>query len=214
MATEKQIAANRRNSKHSTGPRNTDQTKHNAVKHGLSAEGITGLDQAQYEEYRQRLIAEWNPVGAVETYLVQKMALLMVRLDRAGQLDCGFWQWRLQKDRARLALDGTQDVLAELPPAPASHAKRDEGHGAPRHITVRDLRVLNDTVARYETALENKLFRMIHELQRLQGKRRGEVVPVPVAADLNIHHSALPSENPGQSASLDAIEAKTIDKPK
>ncbi|MEI6568591.1 MAG: hypothetical protein WCR20_18060, partial [Verrucomicrobiota bacterium] len=39
-----QIAANRDNAKKSTGPRETSSTRWNAVKHGLTSQGITELD--------------------------------------------------------------------------------------------------------------------------------------------------------------------------
>jgi hypothetical protein len=38
MATDKQRAANRRNSQNSSGPRNTTRSRYNALQHGLCAE--------------------------------------------------------------------------------------------------------------------------------------------------------------------------------
>jgi len=40
---------------------------------------------------------------------------------------------------------------------------------------------------RYETAIENKLYRAINQLERLQRSRKGEFVPVPQALDVSIH---------------------------
>ena len=40
---------------------------------------------------------------------------------------------------------------------------------------------------RYETALENKLYRAINQLERLQRTRRGEFVPAPQSVDLSIN---------------------------
>ncbi len=40
---------------------------------------------------------------------------------------------------------------------------------------------------RYETAIENKLYRAINQLERLQRTRRGEFVPAPQTVDLSIH---------------------------
>ena len=40
---------------------------------------------------------------------------------------------------------------------------------------------------RYETAIENKLYRAIHELERRQRMRNGEYVPAPQSLDVSIH---------------------------
>lgn len=40
---------------------------------------------------------------------------------------------------------------------------------------------------RYETAIENKLYRAINQLERLQRTRRGEFVPAPQTVDLSIN---------------------------
>jgi hypothetical protein len=41
---------------------------------------------------------------------------------------------------------------------------------------------------RYETAIENKLYRaIIHELERRQRMRKGEFVPAPQSLDVSIH---------------------------
>jgi hypothetical protein len=40
---------------------------------------------------------------------------------------------------------------------------------------------------RYETALENKLYRAINQLERLQRTRKGEFVPAPESIDIAIH---------------------------
>ena len=49
--SQKKIESNRGNSLHSTGPRNTQRTRHNAIMHGLLAEGLTEWDDpAEYQE--------------------------------------------------------------------------------------------------------------------------------------------------------------------
>jgi len=42
------------------------------------------------------------------------------------------------------------------------------------------------TLARYRTSIENSRYRALHELQRLQALRGGQVVPAPAAIDLNL----------------------------
>ena len=43
----RKTAANRRNAKRSTGPRDTSSTRYNAIRHGLVAEGVTELDDTE-----------------------------------------------------------------------------------------------------------------------------------------------------------------------
>lgn len=89
-ASKKQVAANRRNAKKSTGPKTTrgkNVVKFNAVKHGLTAEStiITtdGFDESAEElsALQSELYDEFQPVGVMEELLVKKIAI-------------GFWRER------------------------------------------------------------------------------------------------------------------------
>jgi hypothetical protein len=79
MATPAQIAANRANAQHSTGPR-TDEGKakarQNALRHGLCS-AVPLMSGELDEEVQQLLTAlreEYQPVGDTEEILVYKMA--------------------------------------------------------------------------------------------------------------------------------------------
>ena len=89
MATAKQIAANRRNAEKSTGPK-TDEGKansrRNAVRHGLTGEGIClPEDMAREVEARGRgFAAQLRPAGPIEAALVRDAALASVRSRRVA----------------------------------------------------------------------------------------------------------------------------------
>ena len=86
-----QIAASRSNGKKGTGPRDTTSTKFNATKHGLLAVGITELDDADAHRDKLRgLQHELLPVSLREEFLVESIALEMVRLERARRLEAEF----------------------------------------------------------------------------------------------------------------------------
>jgi hypothetical protein len=53
--TDKVIAANRRNAKCSTGPKNIDAVRNNAVKHGLLARAITFENKEEEREFNELL---------------------------------------------------------------------------------------------------------------------------------------------------------------
>lgn len=91
MASVAQIRANRLNAQKSTGPRTAEgkaAASQNAAKHGLLAEQVVikGEDPAEFEGYRDRMLEELAPVGAVETMLAERAAGLAWRLRRAERL--------------------------------------------------------------------------------------------------------------------------------
>ncbi len=88
MATVRQIAANRRNARKSTGPRTgagKSVSRLNGVRHGLTA-GTTvlqGEDAKAFAGLRRELIDRLTPKGPVEDELVDRLAALLWRLRRA-----------------------------------------------------------------------------------------------------------------------------------
>jgi len=86
--SEKQIAANRLNALKSHGPTNTASSRTNAIRHGLSAAGVTRLDDTEgFRTMLSDLEKEINPVGTIEMFLVESAALEMIRLRRARRLE-------------------------------------------------------------------------------------------------------------------------------
>ena len=91
MATIKQIRANRRNAKKSTGPKTEEgknRTRFNALVHGLRAESaiIPGEDPAKFDQHLERLTNAWMPQDDMEKSLVEQIAInqwKLARIDRA-----------------------------------------------------------------------------------------------------------------------------------
>lgn len=92
MATQKQIEANRRNARKSTGP-STDLGKavarFNALKHGLTASTtvLPHEDPSSYTELRDSFSATYRPANAVEASLVEVIANSYWRLLRARRAE-------------------------------------------------------------------------------------------------------------------------------
>jgi len=91
MATRKQIAANRQNARHSTGPKTTNGkavVKLNPVKHGILARQVVLRGQHHDEqvcEFQQLHQHYWQylaPVGPVEEMLVERIVITHWRLQR------------------------------------------------------------------------------------------------------------------------------------
>jgi hypothetical protein len=97
MASFRQIEANRRNARKSTGP-NTEEGKQrsrcNAVRHGLTAETVIGVleDAEDYKAFEQAIIADYDAQSAVERELVLRLASLFWRLRRATTMETGIFE--------------------------------------------------------------------------------------------------------------------------
>jgi hypothetical protein len=128
----------------STSPTPSGQ-RHNAVKHGLMAEGITVLDDStEYTAIRDDLEDEYQPTGAMESFLLNRMALCMTRLNRAAVLEAQYVNSR---------------VASQNPVDPA---------GTRPDLTTYQVENLNRTYHRYETAIQNKLFQTLKQFRDLR----------------------------------------------
>jgi hypothetical protein len=82
MTTFRQIEANRRNARKSTGPVTEDgklRSRCNAVRHGLTAETVIGAleDAEDYQAFEAAIVADYDAQSAVEGELVLRLASLL-----------------------------------------------------------------------------------------------------------------------------------------
>jgi hypothetical protein len=172
------VEANRKNSRKSTGPRDTLAIRRNASKHGLCARGLTELDDVErYRESLERLTAEKKPEGEVETYLVESIALGMVRVRRARRIEAEYITEQLSLAKSA----NSPELLVEERGCPVIDA------GLPAPLKKHMVEPLVGTYQRYGTAIENDLYRAMNQLERLQRMRQGERLPAPAAVDVAIH---------------------------
>jgi hypothetical protein len=176
-SSHKKVAANRINGEKSQGPINTTSTRFNATKHGLLAVGITELDNAEgYRNILSDLMREKNPVGVIETFLVESAAIEMVRWLRARRLEAECITGELNPPTHApglcnlLLLEGGEVLDPGLPAAISAEA-------AQKLVTFQ----------RYESTSANRFFRILHELERWQRMRSGERVPAPAVVDISVH---------------------------
>jgi hypothetical protein len=171
--SDKQIAANRLNALKSHGPTNTTSTRTNATRHGLLAAGITELDDAEgYRTMRRDLVKETNPVGTIEMFLVESAALEMVRLRRARRLEGEY----------------ITDILNPPIYEALRPTSRPTNPGLPAAMKLESVQPLVSVFQRYEATILQRLFRILHEFERLQRMRHGESLLAPAALDVSLHH--------------------------
>jgi hypothetical protein len=97
MSSFRQIEANRRNARLSTGPVTEDgkrKSRQNAVRHGLTAETlIDALEDAEdYAAFEAAVTADYDAQSAVERELVLRLASLLWRLRRATSIESGLFK--------------------------------------------------------------------------------------------------------------------------
>jgi hypothetical protein len=120
MTSFRQIEANRRNARKSTGPTTEEgkqRSRCNAVRHGLTAETVIGAleDAEDYKAFEGAVIADYDAQCAVERELVLRLASLLWRLRRATTMETGLFE--IQADHlsglreARRPCPLSQDVV-------------------------------------------------------------------------------------------------------
>jgi hypothetical protein len=149
--------ANRRNARRSTGPKDTARTRFNATKHGLRAAGLTSLDDPdEHRDLLAALGAELRPVGTLETFLAESVALGLVRIRRARRLEAE----HVEATRNR---PGSLDSMLRQVSAP--------GGSEVATLTAEAIAELADGFVRYESGHASLVFKALRELRELQRAR-------------------------------------------
>lgn len=104
MTTFRQIEANRRNARKSTGPITEEgkrRSRRNAVRHGLTAETVIGAleDADDYRTFEAAITADYDAQSAVERELVLRLASLLWRLRRATTMETGLFDIQAEQLR-------------------------------------------------------------------------------------------------------------------
>ncbi len=119
MTSFRQIEANRRNARKSTGP-TTEQGKQssrcNAVRHGLTAETVIGAleDAEDYRAFEATIIADYDAQSAVERELVLRLASLLWRLRRATMMETGLFEIQADHLNGLGSYDAAQPASRQL----------------------------------------------------------------------------------------------------
>ncbi len=160
--SQKQIAANRENSKRGgvKTVKGKAITRYNAVKHGLLSQEVLLEDEnaAELDTLGKKLRAEMSPTSALELMLVDRITANTWRLRRVMQIE------REMMDNKREAAENLGKVMR---------------YDFINYDTYGKL-------IRYETSIERGIYKALHELQRLQAARNGEKVPLPIALDIDV----------------------------
>ena len=131
-ASPAQIAANRRNARKSKGPTTAEgksRSRCNALKHGLTGEGVALPTEDAVEVGRrfEALQAELRPGTAMGQLLVRRVAFLSVRLERSERHETSVLSKRVRHAEAEFVdrrLVEVEALVARLPTEAATAARR------------------------------------------------------------------------------------------
>jgi hypothetical protein len=123
MTSFRQIEANRRNARLSTGPVSEEgkrRSRQNAVRHGLTAETVIAAleDTEDYAAFEMAVTADYDAQSAVERELVLRLASLLWRLRRATAIESGLFKIQakhlLQFRQRRQAHQERQNIIESM----------------------------------------------------------------------------------------------------
>ncbi len=199
MTSLRKIEANRRNALKSTGPRTVEGkaiVARNAMTHGLRAQHvlIEGESEEEFEQFREAMVAYYEPVGVLEESLV-------------GKIVVGFWRsWRARRIENEIMFClGEEPAGSKAGQLPfrmvitktyegGRHEVEEVGgpmpEDEPERVEPRRRRTLGEAVIaglegngilnkfiRYEAHIDRMLSRSVRDLERVQEKRkRGESI--------------------------------------
>lgn len=177
--SEKQLKANQENGKKGGVKTNKGKavSKYNALKHGILQEAISGYEADFSNDVMDRLNSQFQPVGVLEKMLVDRIGFYYVRLFRVAKSENEYMQSILNPRKVTV-----KDLI---PPIEFTETIV-ESEGYTPNLKDVSVEKLTSTYLRYEIALENRMYKAIHELQRLQANRNGEKIPPPLAVDIDM----------------------------
>jgi hypothetical protein len=168
MTSAKQIEANRKNARKSTGPRTAKGkaiTKFNAVTHGLQARHVVLPDEdvGKFERLRGELIQELEPRGVGEYRLVENISVAMWRLRRVYRIEVGMFMRHQEVGipvlhQLEIAMERTNEEASQ---SLARSFVRNSNRGD-----------VFSKLSRYETSIERSMYRAWDKLQQLQEARK------------------------------------------
>ena len=150
ITSEKKIQANRQNALKSTGPRTAEGkaiVAKNAVKHGLCARHIVinGESSIEFADFKDSLIAQFQPDGMLELLLVNRIIAGFWRLRRLGTIEVDLFDHLCRPDAA--------DHASGLSPSKRSWVDNTDDH----NFLFPDGTLDKDALARHLKSLKRSL---------------------------------------------------------
>lgn len=158
QTTQKQIKANRENA--IRGGVKTQQgkqiTRFNALKHGILRQSISEYETLDFESVYKALEDDLKPKSTIEAIVIERIALAYIKLLRVNKAEI---------ELIKSALNPT--IVKEL----VSFEFHEIIPGYEPQISKESIETLSDIYSRYETSIENRLYRAIDKILELKDGR-------------------------------------------
>jgi hypothetical protein len=185
-SSPRKIAANRSNSKQSTGPRTARGKSHsrwNSHKYGIMAKALLVVDGpgaenvAEFNKLLDGLRQSWQPKGKREESLVETIAICDWRMARSLRAEAGLISRGVVIDNAGQAPEIVALGLV------LGRDETDERERELKEITSHRSLPLNrrlDLILRYQTTIQRIQASAINQLEGLQLRRKGDDASPPI----------------------------------
>ncbi len=158
QTTQKQIEANRENAL--KGGVKTQQgkeiTRFNALKHGILRQSISEYETLDFESVYKALEGDLKPESTIEAIVIERIALAYIKLLRVNKAEI---------ELIKSALNPT--TVKEL----VSFEFHETIPGYEPQISKESIETLSTIYSRYETSIENRLYRAIDKILELKNGR-------------------------------------------
>jgi hypothetical protein len=113
----------------------------------------------------ENLISELKPIGIVEELLVERIATCCIKLYRLAKAENEHIKTTLHPEEVEWTFNSSKD-------------------GYSPEVDSKAVEKLVNIYARYEITIENRMYKALHELERIQRMRKGDLVNAPVTVDI------------------------------
>jgi len=153
--TEKQLEANKENSK--LGGVKTEEGKevsrYNAIKHGILKESISDYEEFDYQNLYNSLSNDFPPQNTLEEILLERISVAYIKLIRVAKAEA---------ELMKTAIDPT--ILSKM----LDLDVYEERKGYTPVVTTSHMEYLSSYYSRYETSIENRMYKAINKLLELR----------------------------------------------
>src|SRR5580704_19700982 len=180
LASPEQLAANRANAAHSSGPRTPEgkaRSAQNSLKHGFTASTFAVVrleDLQEIGRLKFDLVAVYQPVNSQEIFALERMALAQQAILRAARLESGLFTCSLNE-----TLDGDGHPFIPMSKELAGDGDIEIAIAQNRNYCMADgfLRLVRQTngwsiFLRYQAQAERQYRRALEEFDRLKSLRQ------------------------------------------
>lgn len=156
--TQKQIEANRENSLKGgvRTPQGKEISRFNALKHGILRQSISEYETLDFESVYNALEDDLKPQNTIEAIVIERIALAYTKLLRVNKAEI---------ELIKSALNPT--IVKEL----INFEFHETITGYEPQISKESIETLSTIYSRYETSIENRLYRAIDKILELKNGR-------------------------------------------